>query len=541
MEDDVDAAALSDNLAEFLTSEAERAAVAAALPQLLAAARAPPGAGHDLPWLAAPPAPPPPQAHALASLQFQVPGRDAGAAAASSAADPPAAAAAQPAAAVVFAAFGGLNVGATEFKQSVVFQPSCARLYGAEEAESATGAAADRPLEAGGAGWGGGGGSGGGGESWGADPGWEAGSPAAARPQDPWHPGDSHGFQSCSQHPSGGGGRPGALEGWGGGGGGALPAGPASEEAFLAVLGQQFPEYSLPALRTLFSQCGGSLSATVDTICALEAELSGQLHAASAPPPPPPPAVPEPEFTADDFPTLGGGGGGGGGGARGGASAGGGDYARRAKAAAARPTPPSAVARAALGAGFGVGGGGGGGGGGAAPVWQSSGVQRFSTGAAAAADYADARAAASDHARLRNAHFQQATAAYLAGNRALAKELGRRGREHNEAMHAAHAAAASDTFSRRNAATLATAGGGGGGGVPTIDLHALHVAEAVTQLEAALDRLRRGGARAARVVVGVGQHGRGPARLPAAVRSALGDWGLRHREIYAGLLEVTLA
>jgi hypothetical protein len=53
-------------------------------------------------------------------------------------------------------------------------------------------------------------------------------------------------------------------------------------------------------------------------------------------------------------------------------------------------------------------GGGGGGGPAPAPIWQQAeGVQRYATGAALAAEYAQLRSDARDHARLRNANFEQ--------------------------------------------------------------------------------------------------------------------------------------
>ena len=44
----------------------------------------------------------------------------------------------------------------------------------------------------------------------------------------------------------------------------------------------------------------------------------------------------------------------------------------------------------------------------------------------------------------------QATQAYLAGNKAAAKELGAKGREHSEQMKKAHAAASENIFQQRN-------------------------------------------------------------------------------------------
>ena len=46
--------------------------------------------------------------------------------------------------------------------------------------------------------------------------------------------------------------------------------------------------------------------------------------------------------------------------------------------------------------------------------------------------------------------LSQATLAYQSGNKALAKELGAKGRAENEAMKAAHAAASATIFTSRN-------------------------------------------------------------------------------------------
>lgn len=313
-----------------------------------------------------------------------------------------------------------------------------------------------------------------------------------------------------------------------------------SEDAFLACLSQSFPEYSLKSLRQVLYDCGGSLSATMDTLASLETELSGQKKAGK----PSHPrgnykAAKAPEFTADDFPSLGGGG-----------SKDGSDstpapppaapavsflgsYAAKARqaptvaptdAAAANgvsSNKPAALAAAA-----------------AAPVWtQSEGVQRFDTGASVANEYSELRSTARDHARVRNQYFQQATAAYLAGQKALAKELGAKGRYHNDQMKLAHKNAANETFARRN---KHTAGGYGKGG-NTIDLHGLHVSEALQQLETAINSTassRGSGTKSLRVVVGVGQHGKVPSRLPAAVKGFLDEKGYIYKEAYEGLLEI---
>lgn len=62
-----------------------------------------------------------------------------------------------------------------------------------------------------------------------------------------------------------------------------------------------------------------------------------------------------------------------------------------------------------------------------APRTPTQPAPRVLTGAAVTRQYQDARSNARDLARLRNMCFMQATQAYLAGNKALAKELGARG------------------------------------------------------------------------------------------------------------------
>ncbi|KAL4425596.1 hypothetical protein ABPG75_009612 [Micractinium tetrahymenae] len=351
--------------------------------------------------------------------------------------------------------------------------------------------------------------------------------------------------------------------------GGGLAAG-----AFLAVLADQFPLWSAEALQQLFEEQGGDLAATISTLCSLESELEGQQQAGSAGSADGGRTAggaggsSQASFTEEDFPSLGGfplagsGSAAGGRGLAGTPSAG---YASAAAAAAdlpverrqrstfarpprrvvgsAAPLPvvepqPRAGAAAAAASPS------------PAPIWQQEeGVARFATGQALAAQYAGLRADARDHARLRNAYFQQATQAYMAGNRRLAKELGAKGRWHNEQMHAAHAAAAAQLFAQRNAGGAAggAAGSGAGGrssGVRTVDLHGLHVREALDRVDALLAELAAtagtAGSRRLRLVVGEGRHASGAARLPACVKRYLDAEGVAYSEPYAGLLELRL-
>ncbi|XP_071733623.1 polyadenylate-binding protein-interacting protein 7-like isoform X2 [Rutidosis leptorrhynchoides] len=77
-----------------------------------------------------------------------------------------------------------------------------------------------------------------------------------------------------------------------------------------------------------------------------------------------------------------------------------------------------------------------------APVW-------LETGDAVAHMYSEMRGEARDHARLRNAYFEQARQAYLVGHKALAKELSVKGQLHNMQMKAAHEKAQESIYYQR--------------------------------------------------------------------------------------------
>jgi hypothetical protein len=319
---------------------------------------------------------------------------------------------------------------------------------------------------------------------------------------------------------------------------------PLDQDAILAVLQQNFPAYSSIALKEMFVSCGENLPATIDVLYKLENELYGvrqqqqqEIRNVSKN------YSEKVEFNAADFPSLGG--------TENTSTksttplAFGANYAGRAKAAAHLPAPrlQRPPNNASTGASTSTHGRG------AAPIWQAQGeVEKFSTGIAVSALYAEARSEARDHARARNVCFENATQAYISGNKALAKELGAKGRWHNERMKVLHAQAANETFFKRNAATFAgtsnnghTSTGSSSNAPPTIDLHGLHVSEALHHLDRALENLQQRRESKVRLVVGVGQHGKVPARLKTAVEGHLsGIWKLRYREPYEGLLEVNL-
>ncbi|KVI01513.1 protein of unknown function DUF1771 [Cynara cardunculus var. scolymus] len=156
-----------------------------------------------------------------------------------------------------------------------------------------------------------------------------------------------------------------------------------------------------------------------------------------------------------------------------------------------------------------------------APVW-------LETGEAVANMYSEMRGEARDHARLRNAYFEQARQAYLVGHKALAKELSVKGQLHNMQMKAAHGKAQESIYYQRNP-DMQQQGNGRGGDERIIDLHGLHVSEAIHVLKRDLGVLRNIGRSIEQrmqvyICVGTGHHTKGtrtPARLPVAVQRYL--------------------
>ncbi|XXG40751.1 hypothetical protein AAC387_Pa01g1389 [Persea americana] len=176
----------------------------------------------------------------------------------------------------------------------------------------------------------------------------------------------------------------------------------------------------------------------------------------------------------------------------------------------------------------------------AAPVW-------LETGEAVANLYSELREEARDHARVRNAYFEQARQAYLIGNKALAKELSVKGQLHNMQMKAAHGKAKESIYRQRNPIGPELQSYGRGQ-ERLIDLHGLHVSEAIHILKQELSFLRSTARSAVQplqvlICVGTGHHTKGsrtPARLPIAVERFLLEEGLEYKESQPGLLQVVL-
>ncbi|CAG7866321.1 unnamed protein product [Brassica rapa] len=173
-------------------------------------------------------------------------------------------------------------------------------------------------------------------------------------------------------------------------------------------------------------------------------------------------------------------------------------------------------------------------------------VAWLETGDAVGNLYSDLRGEARDYARLRNVYFEQARQAYLVGNKALAKDLSAKGQMHNMQMKAAHGKAQEAIYRQRNPVGQ---GNNSRGSERMIDLHGLHVSEALQVLKHELSVLRST-ARATQerlqvyICVGTGHHTRGSrtlARLPVAVqRYLLEEEGLDFSEPQAGLLRVII-
>ncbi|GFP87833.1 polyadenylate-binding protein-interacting protein 7 [Phtheirospermum japonicum] len=157
--------------------------------------------------------------------------------------------------------------------------------------------------------------------------------------------------------------------------------------------------------------------------------------------------------------------------------------------------------------------------------------------------YSEMREEARDHARIRNAYFEQARQAYLIGNKALAKELSIKGQMHNIQMKEAHEKAQESIYRQRNTSDMQA-----NGRERMIDLHGLHVSEAIHVLKRELAVFRNAARSADQrllvyICVGTGHHTRGsrtPSRLPTAVQRYLLEEGLDFSEPQQGLLRVVI-
>lgn len=157
-----------------------------------------------------------------------------------------------------------------------------------------------------------------------------------------------------------------------------------------------------------------------------------------------------------------------------------------------------------------------------------------STGQSVGELYQSLRAEAADEARLRNKYFDRAAAAFKRNDGATAKRLGALGREANERMKKLHRQAADAIFEARNPVSVRD----------VVDLHGLHVSEALERLPGALERAGPG---EVRILTGTGHHtkGTGRARLRPAVKKWLQERGYMFEEVmdaneYVGSFKVEM-
>ncbi|CAI5729294.1 unnamed protein product [Hyaloperonospora brassicae] len=171
----------------------------------------------------------------------------------------------------------------------------------------------------------------------------------------------------------------------------------------------------------------------------------------------------------------------------------------------------------------------------------SIGTKWLSTGQAVAMQYLKLRERAYEMACARNKCFMGATQAYRSGNKALAKGLSKQGHEYNTKMKHLHFLAASEIFESRNPPNQLYMD-------RMMDLHGLHVAEAVEFLSQMLPKLADEGVDSIYLVTGSGHHSRGPdgnARLLPAVERFLAGEGYQFSRVadgagFVGMLLVDL-
>ncbi|KAI9987511.1 hypothetical protein PInf_023552 [Phytophthora infestans] len=174
-------------------------------------------------------------------------------------------------------------------------------------------------------------------------------------------------------------------------------------------------------------------------------------------------------------------------------------------------------------------------------IGSSDGPKWVSTGQSVATQYLELREQAYEMACARNKCFMGATQAYRNGNKALAKGLSKQGHEYNAKMKNFHFLAASEIFESRNPPNQLYMD-------RMMDLHGLHVAEAVEFLAQMLPKLADEGVDSIYLVTGSGHHSKGPdgnARLLPAVERFLAGEGYQYTPVadgsgFVGMLLVDL-
>ena len=149
-----------------------------------------------------------------------------------------------------------------------------------------------------------------------------------------------------------------------------------------------------------------------------------------------------------------------------------------------------------------------------------------STGDSLAVEYARVRGEALALQGRRNELLKLATAAFMRGNGARARELSREAGALQQQIVRTQAEAAQSIFEKRN--RRFASGHAADDSKLVVDLHGLHVGEALDVLAEILDSLPRD-ARTMYIITGTGHHS-GRTRLPEAVQAFLEERGLFFRD-----------
>lgn len=153
--------------------------------------------------------------------------------------------------------------------------------------------------------------------------------------------------------------------------------------------------------------------------------------------------------------------------------------------------------------------------------------------------YQNHREQAIKNGEMRNLMFREAAAAYQSGDGARARALSQRGREYDEMMKESHRQACHQIFLDCNARldTLAS-----------IDLHGLHVAEALQvinqllEIHAQMGESNNNKTKKLRVITGQGIHSiHGVAKIKPAVKNFLKSKGYTFVEADAGVITIKLS
>jgi len=121
-----------------------------------------------------------------------------------------------------------------------------------------------------------------------------------------------------------------------------------------------------------------------------------------------------------------------------------------------------------------------------------------SSGQSVANEYENSRREARSLALARNALLQEATNAYVAGKKDIAKNLSMQGQKMNTQMKELHLSAAKNIFCTRNQEALLKKG--------KVDMHGLHVSEALSVLEEILPLYKSLSIPSVTIVTGTGHH-----------------------------------